>query len=664
MILKIKSQMAEILDVDVSEIQSPVSKQNYGDLAFPLFSTAKNRKQNIEAVFTDFSAKLRFLECVQDIKLIGGFLNIYLDWNRIFLTAVSNGIRNLFTFSDFSRVLIEYSQPNTHKPFHVGHLRNACLGSALVNLAKFVGNSVISINYPGDVGTHVARCLWFLDKFKPSVPETRRVDFLGECYFRAVQLLELENLSHFPYLNCAFGVVTRKVSDNVYQVSINNECILAGWDGSELREGIWIVVAHRNSKAWGLSNPQLRKFDWIVLSKRIIEQKPEDEAIWFENKPDDDDPIEFFRKDKSQSNILTCWRKANEEVSVILQALEKKLEPWYPMWIETRSWCLDELQNIYDWLGCHFNQYFFESELTELAQQIVDDFLEKGVFCERDGAIGIDLEELGFFVLRKSDNTVLYSTRDLALAYEKSRMFEFDKSFYVVDQAQSRHFEQVFATLERMGFRDSAKLIHLSYALVITQEGKISSRSKNYYTFWQLKDLAVNTILRDYYAHCSDGAETRTLAEKIAKACIRYGMLKTDNHSPVVFNLNEWLSVNGNSGAYLLYTYARFKTILNKANLKSTWEKEWELDADELDILKKCVFLEESIKKAYESMSPHVICDYAFKLCQALNKFYNNVPILKAEAEKRDIRLCLCRIACEVLECCFEIIGIDRLEKV
>ena len=223
------------------------------------------------------------------------------------------------------RVMIEYSQPNTHKSFHVGHMRNVALGDSVGRLYKLHGHPTTMVNYIGDEGAHIAKCLWYIQKNGLSPAEgADKGEWLGDMYAKA--------------------------------------------------------------------------------SMTISDASEEDGKVIY------------------------------DEVSKVLSEIEAKNGPSYDLWLETRPWSLDDSKEVYEWTNAHFDHWFYESEVSEESQEIVDQYLEKGVFKEDDGAIGIDLkrQKAGFLILRKRDGNTLYATKDLALAKRKFDEYKIDKSIYVV----------------------------------------------------------------------------------------------------------------------------------------------------------------------------------------------------------------------------------------
>src|SRR5690606_20369444 len=155
----------------------------------------------------------------------------------------------------------------------------------------------------------------------------------------------------------------------------------------------------------------------------------------------------------------------DKEVGEVLSQIESKQGPVYEQWLETRQWSLDDFDKIYEWFHVSFDELFYESQVSEESQAIVDEYLKKGVFVEDDGAIGVDLSDykLGFMIARKRDGNTLYATKDLALARLKFGKYKIDRSIYVVADEQNHHFKQVFKTLDLMGFEQAQKCFHLSY---------------------------------------------------------------------------------------------------------------------------------------------------------------------------------------------------------
>jgi arginyl-tRNA synthetase len=572
---KIESNLpADIGVADFFKTLEQPPEKALGDYALPCFRFAKALKKNPNDVAAELK---RLLEeennpWVESVVLKGAFLNIFTNQKQV----AKNLIPSLVSGDGFSllkkntennntKVMIEFSQPNTHKEFHVGHGRNVCLGDSLCRIYSYNGFNVIPVNYIGDEGTHIAKCLWAVENYKGSE--------------------KLENIEN-----------------------------KAEWLGQRYVEAN------------------------IKLKEATDEQK-----------------VQY-----------------NAEVSAILKEIENKSGKFYETWKITRQYCLDDFNRIYKWLDVNFEHFFYESEVSEASQEIVEEYIKKGLFYEDQGAIGFDMQDkkLGFFIARKKDGTTLYATKDLALAKVKFNDYHIDRSIYVVASEQNFHFKQVFYALEKMGFPQASKCYHLSYGMVVRPEGKMSSRSGNSFTFLQLINLVIdeiNTYLEKYKDEW-DKARLDDTAHKLAVGAIKYGMLQADPNKEIVFDPKEWVSFEGNSGPYLMYSYARTQSILSKAkeqNLEGSLEYLDLLTHEtERDLMRHLYDFNKVVMSAAENYRPSSIANHLFFTCKAYNRFYTEVSVMKAETEElRLARLSLLKAFADTLKTGLKLLGITPPEK-
>lgn len=545
-----------------------------GDYALPCFRFAKVMKRNPQQIADDFRdefARENLNPWVERIESKGAFLNFFIEKTLLashLLAKVQDGsyFKLPQTHAAFSktRVMIEFSQPNTHKEFHVGHARNVCLGDSLCRIFGYLGYDVIAANYIGDEGTHVAKCLWQVVEQggPPSDLNVNKAHWYGQNYVRASKVLESAD--------------------------------------------------HEGKKT------------------------------------------------------------AMQKISSILSQLESKNGPYYEVWKQSREECLADFKNIYKWLDVHFDHYFFESELTEEAQKIVDEFIAKGLFSESDGAIGVDLSpyKLGFFMARKSDGTTPYITKDLVLARRKFDDFKVDRSLYVVGSEQNFHFEQLFKALELMGFPQAKDCFHLSYAHVRLPEGKMSSRSGTMLPFAFLRDNLLKELspyLEKYQDQWGESERNMT-ADRLAVGAIKYGMLSSDPVKEIIFDLQAWTSFEGNTGPYLMYSYARTKSILAKCAEKGFTASLNHCDcleqASARELLRYLYDFNDMVKQACENYKPSTIANHLYNMCKAYNRFYADVPILKAPtSEERSALIALLETFAKVLKQGLLLLGIDPPER-
>jgi arginyl-tRNA synthetase len=354
-----------------------------------------------------------------------------------------------------------------------------------------------------------------------------------------------------------------------------------------------------------------------------------------------------------------------------MEAREPKITK---LWEETKEWSMHSFREVYGWLGVKFDHYFFESEVTEEAQKIVEDGLKSGVLANSQGAVGIDFNDigLGFAMVRKSDGTILYSTRDLALARRKFDEFKVERSIYVVASEQELHFKQVFKVLERMGFPQVKNCYHLSYGLVMIPEGKMSSRNGTVILFSALKDKLLTQIkevnFKDIDTSGWSDTEINDTAQKIAVSAIRYGMIASDPKKTIVFDMPQWLSFNGDTGPYLLYTYVRMRSILRKGEFtgKSAGYVVGEIfeGSDEKALLKRIINLTGAVERAVKDQAPAPLAGYLFDFCQEFNSFYAKTSILKQEdPARKNTYLALVAALAETLKTGASLLGIEMPER-
>ncbi|MEA9355383.1 arginine--tRNA ligase [Bacteriovorax sp. PP10] len=572
---------AELTVVDFFKTLEQPPEKALGDYALPCFRFAKAIKKNPNEVATELKRLLDEEKnpWVESIVLKGAFLNIFTNQKEVAKALVptlvnGSGFNILKSNPDHNKtkVMIEFSQPNTHKEFHVGHGRNVCLGDSICRIFTYNGYKVIGANYIGDEGTHIAKCLWGVEHYTG----------------------------------------TDKIEE------------------------------------------QTNKAEW--LGQRYVEAN---------NKLKDAEAAD-------KENGTTIFETYKAEVGTILKAIESKSGKYYETWKVTRQYCLDDFNRIYKWLDVKFDHFFYESEVSEASQAIVDEYMKKGLFVVDNGAVGFDMtdKKLGFFMARKSNGTTPYITKDLALAKVKFNDFDIDRSIYVVGSEQNFHFKQLFYALEKMGFPQASQCYHLSYGMVVRPDGKMSSRSGNSFTFFQLIDLVVaeiNTYLEKYSTEWSKEQREDT-AHKLAVGAIKYGMLQADPNKEIVFDPKEWVSFEGNSGPYLMYSYARTQSILRKATeqgLKGSLEH---LDLltheSERDLMRHLYDFNKVTINACDNYRPSTIANHLFFTCKAYNRFYTEVSVMKAETEDlRAARLSLLQAFGDTLKTGLYLLGITPPEK-
>lgn len=537
--------------------------KKFGDISSTIaFELAKSQKRNpveiAKEITKGLAEKIGKSKSFSKVTAEGPYINFYLSDN-FYSNALKKIIKEKKKFGKGKKtgkkMMVEYFHANTHKGVHIGHIRNVSLGEAVARLLEFSGNSVIRANYQGDIGPHVAKCLWgFINLYHEKAPDENRGVWLGKVYSEASNKIKVD--------------------------------------------------------------PEL----------------------------------------ESQA----------QEINLKLYAGDKQIKE---LWKKTRQWCIDDFEKFYTEFGVKFNEFYFESQTESIGKQLSLELVKKGVAKEDQGAIIVDLkdDELGVFVLLTKEGYALYSAKDLGLAKLKFGKYKnLDRSIHVVGKEQELYFKQLFKTFEKAGMKKAAEIsYHLIYELVMLPEGKMSSREGTMVLYEDLKEKLLEIVkqeIRKRHAEWDDKKVEET-AMKIALAAIKFSMVRRESNRTIVFDWNQALSLEGDSGPYLQYAYVRTAGILRKAEFKPKVSSKYSFSEDEKTLIKRIYSLPETAGVAASSLSPHVLCDYLLDLATDLNKFYTTSRVLNAEnKEERETRLAIVASTNIILEKALNLIGIEAPE--
>lgn len=531
-----------------------------GHIAFPVFPLAKELRQGPPQIAQKIFENLPEITLVSRVEQKGPYLNFFFHLDQaaqITINSVLNGdFFKLPIESEPKKKMFEYSQPNTHKELHVGHMRNLCLGNALVRLNQYLGHTVIPVTYPGDMGTHVSRCLWYLKYYnKVEAPEGDKGTWLGEVY----------------------SLATRQFAQ--------------------------------------LSAPE-------------------------------------------QEN-------AKKQMAQILKEIDSKQGEFYDLWKQTRQWSIELFEKAYEWADVKFDRWYYESEVDAPSLERIHQLYEQGKLVKDDGAIGMDLSEdkLGFCLLVKSDGNGLYATKDIELAYQKFEEFHIDENLYVVDKRQAHHFQQVFKTLEKVGLPNAKNCHHLDYDFVELPSGAMSSREGNIIPLMELIHKMEEMIIEKYLNRNSEWSDEQkhSLATVIANGAIKYGMVRIDNNRKIVFDMDEWLKLDGETGPYLQYVHARISSVLEKFPYdKSAVDYAALKKEQEEALLIHLSAFNDFVYQAASNYKPSTLTAYLFDLGKLFNSFYAECPIGKADDEKVKVaRLALAEATKKIIKQGLALLGIQ-----
>jgi len=511
------------------------------------------------------------------VEAVNGYLNLYFSTAEYARRVVDEAVEKGGSFGAGSgkaqQLMVEFSHPNTHKAFHVGHLRGTILGDALCRILEFAGHEVIRANYPGDMGLHVIRWLWGYLKFhNGEEPETDITNWMGKVYADATRRLE--------------------------------------------------------------ENPDL---------------EAEVRAV-------------YARWDRREPEIVELWQR-------------------------TRQWSLDGFNQMYDALDIRFDVYYFNSQEEEAGKEIVEELVSGGIATDeraQGGAVLVKIDEkLGLAkemyrtaVVLRSDGTALYATEDLALTLHKFRDHPgLARSIYVVDVRQSLHFTQVFKILEIAGFEEAKKSLHVSYELV-TLPGNVVMSSREG-TVVLLEDLIREATSRAYaVVKEKNPALTEEQMQSVAKAvglgALKYPMLARENTRLVTFDWESALDFSGQAAPYVQYAQVRCNSILRKAAVESAQVEskqgeeplafQYELQTAEVELIELISRFPSEVERAAAEYKPLIIANLAYELAKAFTSFYDQCPVIKADALLRDSRLRLVTAARNTMVNALGLLGIEAPE--
>ncbi|MDR2577354.1 MAG: arginine--tRNA ligase [Chitinispirillales bacterium] len=358
----------------------------------------------------------------------------------------------------------------------------------------------------------------------------------------------------------------------------------------------------------------------------------------------------------------------NDDAQKMLKDWEDGDPKTLDLWKKMNGWALHGFRETYKLFGISFDKEYYESDIYKDGKDIVLDGLDKGIFYRReDGAAVVDLEEekLGSKVLLRPDGTSVYIVQDLYLALLKDKEFKYDRSFYVVGNEQDYHFAVLIAIFKKLGYDIAEKMKHLSYGMVELPEGKMKSREGTVVDADDLiretKELAKQEVVERYQLSESE-AEDRSL--KIALAAIKYQLLKVDIAKNMVFDPKKAISFEGDTGPYLLYSYARASSIIRKAGgAQREIAVPGNLEPSEIKLIKKIAFFKEAVEYAHERLSPSVIANYAFDLAQIFNEFYHAHQVIGSGGDVEGFRVNLVASFRSTVKKCLTLLGIEEIEE-
>lgn len=355
----------------------------------------------------------------------------------------------------------------------------------------------------------------------------------------------------------------------------------------------------------------------------------------------------------------------NDEARAHFKNLEDGKEYEVKLWKEFRELSLMVFERVYKELGVEFDSYAGESFYGDKMDEVVDILEDKGILTESNGAQVVMLDEYNMppTIIKKADGATIYATRDLAAAIYRKRTYDFFKNIYVVGTPQSLHFRQVFKTLELAGFEWAKDCVHVGFGLVKFPGKMMSSRKGDVVLLDDLLKEAVVTAEKIIHDKNPNLKDKEDVAHKVGIGAVIFTYLKNGREKDIIFDWDEILSFDGETGPYVQYTYARAKSILRKNDTYNDADLSVLTGTEEFELSKTLASFASAVNQAMEKYEPSVITRYVLQVAKDFNKFYNNCPINSAETSVKKARLQLVDATTVVIKNALALLGIETVEE-
>lgn len=395
--------------------------------------------------------------------------------------------------------------------------------------------------------------------------------------------------------------------------------------------------------------------DYYVKSDKIYREQVKEMVAEGTSSEDAEKNAPFLLEAR---DLLQRWEAGDPEVTRI--------------WKMMNSWVMEGFKSTYARMGVDFDKYYFESETYLLGKDLVMEGVKAGVLEQReDGSVWIDLSEDGLDqkLLLRSDGTSVYMTQDLGTAQKKYEDFPYDRSVYVVGNEQEYHFKVLKLILQKLGKPYADGIYHFSYGMVDLPSGKMKTREGTVVDADDLMDEMYATAKK----RTSEQGKTEGMSdedlddlyEMLGLGALKYYLLKVDPTKRLLFNPEESIDFQGNTGTFIQYTHARISSLVKAATESIEKVASWDelsntnMEEAERELLKQILRFPEKVEEAGRSMSPAVMANYTYDLVRSYNHLYNELPVLReSDQAKRDLRIRLSQFTANVLRTSCSLLGI------
>jgi arginyl-tRNA synthetase len=603
---------------DSQQVKIEKTKTDFvGDYTYVVFPIVRISRKSPEQTAEEIGQYLKTnASFIQDFNVIKGFLNLVIDSNFWLNYLQTNWNNTSFTRpSKNEKVMVEYSSPNTNKPLHLGHIRNNLLGYSLSQIVQHTGYDLIQANLINDRGIHICKSM-----------------LAWELYGNGETPLS-SGLKGDHLVGKYYVIFENKLRE---QTAVNIENAIAG--NFEFADS---NIQKRYSET-------LQKLQVATEEKQIAKLS--------------DDIKEFVR---NNSNLMIACQD-------MLRKWEAGDAETIQLWKKMNDWVYEGFNMTYTKLGVSFDKYYYESNTYKLGKDLVQEGLAKGVFYQKpDNSVWIDLTADGLDekLVQRGDGTSVYITQDIGTAELKFQEFGMNRSIYVVGNEQDYHFKVLFLIMQKLGKSYAQGMYHLSYGMVDLPSGKMKSREGTVVDADDLLTEMFNTAKeKTIELGKTDGLsdeELNNLYTQLSLSALKFFILKVDPRKRMLFNPQESIDFQGDTGPFVQYTYARIRSILRQAgNNWQTGTTATALHPAEINTIKVLYDFPAVLEDACKDYSPAIICQYCLDLARAYNRLYNEVSILRETDETlKNLRLKLAHHTAETLKFGLNLLGINVVER-
>ena len=365
---------------------------------------------------------------------------------------------------------------------------------------------------------------------------------------------------------------------------------------------------------------------------------------------------------KEAHEMLVKWEQGDKEVRAL--------------WKMMNNWVYEGFDETYKMMGVGFDKIYYESDTYLEGKAKVEEGLKKGLFFRKpDGSVWADLSDEGLDqkLLLRADGTSVYMTQDIGTADMRFKDYSIDQMIYVVGNEQNYHFQVLSILLDRLGFKWGKELVHFSYGMVELPNGKMKSREGTVVDADELMSEMIASAKRTSeelgkFADMTD-SERNEIARIVGLGALKYFILKVDARKNMLFNPEESIDFNGNTGPFIQYTYARIRSIMRKAEaeglvLPETLADDMLLNDKEVELVQKLNNFGVVVEQAGKDYSPNGIANYCYELTKDFNQFYHDYSILNAENNTaKTVRLMLAKNVAKVIKNGMDLLGIEVPER-